>query len=321
MILKKFCPIIAVFLAAVLILCSCVFCYASDDQASVCNDTDEAAKVLRKAMKHRKESVAVCLITDTAASKSEHLISEIFEKALEHSGKPSEGDYLRFQYDDSFASAKPVVVNGENAVMFVYEITYYDSAKQEKALKKKVKEIISGLDLEGKTDAEKTEAVYRYMCDNVEYDYDNLPDQENTLKYTAYAALVEGKAVCQGYSAAMYRLLLEAGVDNRIICGKDSESADAVNDHTWNIVRLGDEYYNLDVTKDDELGEAVYYLRGSGQFDEDHIRMDEYKTEAFTDAYKMSGEDYTDDGGFARKLGAFIYGAGEKVCGLFSFGQ
>ena len=317
---KRFCLIIAVLLAAALIMCSCIFCYAADDQASVCADTDEAGVVLRKAMKDRRESVAVCLITDTAASKSEKLIGEVFEKALEHSGKPSEGDYLRFQYDDSFASAKPVVVNGENAVMFVYEITYYDTAEQEKALKKKVKEIISGLELEDKTDSEKIKAIYDYICDNVEYDYDSLPDQNNTLKYTAYAALIDGKAVCQGYSAAMYRLLLEAGVDNRIICGTDSEKEEPANDHTWNIVRLGDEYYNLDVTKDDELGEELYFLRGSGTFDNDHIRLEEYKTDGFTDAYKMSEADYSDSSGFARKIGAYIYGAGEKVCGLFSFG-
>ena len=79
----------------------------------------------------------------------------------------------------------------------------------------------------------------------MEYDYTNLNDDNYKLKYTAYAAMCNGTAVCQGYSNLLYRMLLEAGVDCRIISGIGVSGG-----HAWNIVRLGDLYYNVDATWD-----------------------------------------------------------------------
>ena len=54
------------------------------------------------------------------------------------------------------------------------------------------------------SELEKADAVYEYLIRNVEYG-----DTENPYSYTAYAALYDGKAVCQGYSAA-FNLLCDA---------------------------------------------------------------------------------------------------------------
>lgn len=54
---------------------------------------------------------------------------------------------------------------------------------------------------------------------NVKYDYENLDDTDYKLKYTAYAALLNGTAVCQGYANLLYRMALEAGIDARFISG------------------------------------------------------------------------------------------------------
>ncbi len=271
-------------------------CYAADKTPEVCRTQEEAAAALREAMKSREESAGICLVTDVAAKDSEELIGEIFESALKHTGDPEEGDYLRFQYDNCTASAKPVTENGEKAVLLTYSLSYYDDAEHEAAVDEKAEEIIESLDLDGMDDAEKTEAVYNYLLDNVEYDYDNVADEEYKLKRTAYAALIDGKAVCQGYSAAFYRLLLAAGVDNRIIFGTGINSSGESEDHTWNIVRIGDTYYNTDVTRDDELGEDRYFLKAEDPFSEDHIRSEEYRTEEFTSAYEISETDYGKDG-------------------------
>lgn len=279
-------------LAVLLVMTAGAVCYGADKTAEVCRSEEEAAVVLREAMKDRAESAGICLITDTAAEDSEEIIGDIFEAALEHTGDPEEGDYLRFQYESCNASAKPVVENGERAVLLTYSLSYYDNAEQEASVAEKAAEIIESLGLNSMDDAGKTEAVYNYLLDNVEYDYDNLTDEDYKLKRTAYAALVDGKAVCQGYSTALYRLLLAAGVDNRIIFGTGINSSGESEDHTWNIVRIGDTYYNADVTRDDDLGEDRYYLKAAEPFSEDHIRSEEYLTEEFTSSYEISDTDY-----------------------------
>ncbi len=290
---RQFCVrrLINIAVLAVMLICISVF-YCAADTVPVCRSVEEASEALRPALINREEMKAVCLITDTPASESEPLISEIFEGAIAHTGNPAEGDYLRFQYNTCSASAKPVSAEGANAILFTYAVTYYDTAEQEAAVDDKVAEIIESLDLEDKTDYNKIVSIYNYVCGNVEYDYENLEDDDYYLKHTAYGALIDGKAVCQGYSMALYRLLLEAGVDNRVIFGTGTGTGGERENHTWNIVKVGDKYYNTDVTGDSESKLSHYFLKGSSSFDDDHVRSDEYITESFTAAYKVSEDDY-----------------------------
>ena len=117
------------------------------------------------------------------------------------------------------------------------------------------------------------------------------------LRRTAYDAIVNGHAVCQGYSNALYRMLLEAGVDNRIIFGEGVDNSGARMAHTWNIVDLYGKYYYVDVTWDDSTGSLDYFLRPAGDFTDSHIAGDEYAADFFTKKYPVSGEEFTFDVG------------------------
>ncbi len=76
--------------------------------------------------------------------------------------------------------------------------------------------------------------------------YDKPKTQGKTLRHTAYGCLVEGKAVCEGYSRA-FQLLMK---NLKIECGICSGIA-RKEKHAWNYVRLGMNYYWIDVTWDD----------------------------------------------------------------------
>ncbi len=80
--------------------------------------------------------------------------------------------------------------------------------------------------------------------------------------YSAYGCLVEGEAVCEGYSKAFLLLCQKAGIDCISVFGSTTESDKATTSHIWNKVRIDGEWYNVDVTWDDpvtELGDN--YLR------------------------------------------------------------
>lgn len=88
--------------------------------------------------------------------------------------------------------------------------------------------------------------------------------------------MIGKKAVCQGYTNLFYRLALEAGLDARIITGYGNSGM-----RGWNIVKIGDAYYNLDATWDCMHREGYRYFL---QCDKDflyHERDEEYLTPEF----------------------------------------
>lgn len=78
--------------------------------------------------------------------------------------------------------------------------------------------------------------------------------------HTAYGALVEGECVCEGYTRAFQLLLNKLGIENYPISGSDTEEAEQAN-HIWNMVKLDNEWYQVDITWDDNGNnpEDVYY--------------------------------------------------------------
>ncbi|MBQ1402487.1 MAG: hypothetical protein IIY90_04195 [Oscillospiraceae bacterium] len=223
------------------------------------------------------------------------IADEIWTMVIAHDpGDPTGGDYLRYQL--GMIRREPGVRGpsyggaGLNYTgTITYTPTYYTSYAQEQELTRKIDSVLQSLDLQGKSDEQKVLAIYDYICGHVEYDYTNLNDDNYKLKYTAYAAMCNGTAVCQGYSNLLYRMLLEAGVDCRFISGTGNCCR-----HAWNIVRLGGRYYNVDSTWDsnyDGLANWKYFLRCDENFD-DHARDDKYLTASFMSEYPMSAEDY-----------------------------
>jgi len=72
-------------------------------------------------------------------------------------------------------------------------------------------------------------------------------------KSTAYGALVEGSASCEGYARAMQLLLDLQGIDCCIVTGDATNAAGESVGHAWNQVRIDGEWYHLDATWDDPV--------------------------------------------------------------------
>lgn len=109
----------------------------------------------------------------------------------------------------------------------------------------KINEIIPRIIKSDMTDYEKELAIHDYIVTNCEYGY---VDYSNDYAYRAYGALVQGKAVCNGYAEAMALLLNCVGVENEIMTGWASSEL-----HAWNRVRLDGKWYQVDSTWDDPI--------------------------------------------------------------------
>ena len=264
--------------------------FAADGEIIYRDSEKKAAADLRKHMEQRDSKVIVGIKTEADEKKLKKLIGRVISKAIKHNGDPCGGDYITFQYESYKGKAVTGMDGSTPVVAIEYEITYYDDADQEAATDKKVSEIIDSLDLDEKTDYEKISAIYNYICDNVDYETDT---EDNNLSRTAYSALVEGKAVCQGYAVSLYRLLLEAGINNRIIFGDGVAPDMTKSAHTWNIVELHGDYYYLDVTWGDTADRDEYFLKpGGSSFEKTHIASEEFTDKKFTEKYPMAEEAY-----------------------------
>ena len=256
----------------------------SDTQPQEAGSADEAAVILRKGMENREARIAIRCPAD-AITPTDGILDEIAEKAMEETGVPTQDDYIRWTYSGWSGSYSLESDDEGLHYVFVYDCKYYTTAAQEAELSEKIDSVLQSLDINDESsDYDVICAVYDYICANVSYDYDNLNDSEYLLKYTAYAAMINKTAVCQGYSALMYRMLQQKNIDCRLIPGSN---------HAWNIVAIDGVYYNADSTWDAgrDPKNYAYFLCGDSDFAE-HTRYSEYSTEEFYRLYPMAETKY-----------------------------
>ncbi len=250
---------------------------------------EDAALQLRTGMEQRTTEIVTSFTSEEEISGD--LIDLVFDDALAETGVSTQGDYLRWHWGGYECSCS-YYLSEEDGLYYntvTWTLAYYTTAAQETELTKEVEKVISGFSFtDSTTDYEKVCTIYEYICSNVTYDHEGLEAGTSNLIYTAYAALINGTSVCQGYANLLYRMLLEVDIPARIISGTSSGEG-----HAWNIVKLGNHWYNLDSTWDASSGEAQddYLLKCTANFP-DHTRDTEYNTDAFHAAYPMASSDY-----------------------------
>ena len=169
-------------------------------------------------------------------------------------------DYLRYSiYRWGF---EYIGYSGDVVLTFSFE--FWTTLEQENYVDKRVKEILNEIIKPGMSIDERQKVIHDYIVANVAYD-------ESLSRYSAYNALAEGKAVCQGYALLAYKMLKEAGIENRIISG----TARGQN-HAWNLVNIRGNWYHMDVTWDDPVPDVAgsvtyrYYNLTDEQIRKDH---------------------------------------------------
>ncbi|RXZ80502.1 transglutaminase [Paenibacillaceae bacterium] len=184
-------------------------------------------------------------------------------------------DYTAYIVDSYLYSIRSWSNSAKIKLTVAYRETPEQTAKVDLLVKQKVKSLIKP----GMNDHQKVKAIHDWIVFNVAYD-------TSLKRYTAYEALIDGKAVCQGYALLTHKMLEEAGITGRII-----EGTVASGDHAWNLVNLNGNWYHLDVTWDDPVPDQGkkasygYYLKTDAQMRADH---------KWTRSYPKAATDYQD---------------------------
>ena len=130
----------------------------------------------------------------------------------------------------------------------------YALTKQEwDTTRKRLQEIAKKIPSDS-TDVQKVRLVNEYLSRYTNYDiktYKQYMQDSKSIKdfkpFTPYDVGNGGVAVCEGYAKAANVILNELGVKTRVVTS-------SIQNHAWNIVQIGDKWYNLDVTWNDEDG-------------------------------------------------------------------
>lgn len=160
-----------------------------------------------------------------------------------------------------------------------------DKSGENAEVQAQVQSIVNSVVTSGMSDYEIAKALHDWLVLNCEYDMRLYSGDMPYSSYTAYGALMDGKAVCAGYAQA-YRLLMEyAGIDCEYVTGRARGGG-----HAWNIVKIDGEWYHVDTTWDDPIPNKEgyvrynYFLRSDTAMSKDHSN--------WTASYACTGTKY-----------------------------
>ena len=159
---------------------------------------------------------------------------------------------------------------------------------------------------EGMSDINRELYVYNYIIANCVY------DRGGTHAFSPYGVFSGHSAKCDGFSKAMKWALDEMGIDCRCVSGAYIGRDDG---HTWCTVRLGDNWYDVDVTADvSQSGQWQPVSRGAVNIASGWVRS-QFEPDAGLDL--VSVPEGADMSLSAHVLdGTFIY-AGEDIASRF----
>ncbi|MBD5546889.1 MAG: hypothetical protein HDQ97_05770 [Lachnospiraceae bacterium] len=230
-------------------------------------DESSAANEVKGDEKEKQEEGTIVHITANSAL-SEYIAIHMLEtkSVIDLSDFPEAADtqlvidaFFEAQYQNPLVlGVQGGSIDTEERILYVdYDFDREKTAEKQQEIMERVSEINDEILADDMSDFEKEMAINTYLCENAQYDDAAL---ENAEKYhftqvdedfydsfTAYGILVDGVGVCASYSAAFKLLADAAGLDSIVVTGYLEGSVP----HAWNKVKIGDEWYIVDATNND----------------------------------------------------------------------
>lgn len=134
--------------------------------------------------------------------------------------------------------------SGDPGGLSDYDRTILDAART--VISQVISEDMSPLEME--------RAIYRWITQNVAYDYDHYDPMAALApeSSTPYNPLVEGKGICLGFAVTFQLFMDMLDVPCITVIGAANQS---LEDHAWNMVSLDGRWYCVDSTWDTGLSE------------------------------------------------------------------
>lgn len=151
-----------------------------------------------------------------------------------------------------------------NNIVVQITLNYNETKKNIETAKIKFETITNNIINNAKNysnDYEKELYVHDELLKMIKYN-PNAPNNQS-----AYSAFINGETVCAGYARAFQYIMIELGIPTYYVSGYSNQ------DHAWNIVKLNNEYYNVDLTWDDTSNDHHQFFNlTDNEFQKTHKR-------------------------------------------------
>lgn len=157
----------------------------------------------------------------------------------------------------------------EDAVTVIeprYELTGEALANARVAFNNAIEAFLDGITFE-MSEFERELLLHDRLASHVTYDL-GAPNAHN-----AYGALVEERAVCEGYAEALQVLLHRAHIKSMLVFGSSiNPSTGMPEGHAWSMVQIDGDYYHVDLTWNDQETNTyhAYFNQTDAVMSEDH---------------------------------------------------
>lgn len=147
-------------------------------------------------------------------------------------------------------------------------------------LKMALEDAVWEIDKNAKNDKDILMGISEFLQRNVKYDMDELNSSvrgksKSPMSHNAYGALVNHKAVCDGFSSAYALIAHYFGIKCMLVEGRSSYHSSSKADHAWNIIEYDNSYFHIDSTWDTNTYEAIkIYSYDYFGLDDDEIAVD-----------------------------------------------
>lgn len=150
---------------------------------------------------------------------------------------------------ESDTIAEPTPIYDNTAVVSAYKSG--DASKLSEFDKAVYDAAIAGVNAfyrEGMSDEEIVLAAHDYIVTLSTYDIDNLAliPKRSENSESPYGALINKRAICMGYTTSFQMFMDMLGVESIIVRGEAHDE-----EHAWNMVHIGENWYHVDCTWDD----------------------------------------------------------------------
>ncbi len=142
----------------------------------------------------------------------------------------------------------------------LYEINFQYGMPEDEVIRCKAQlknlDVVSNLEAQDLDEVNRSFAACRYLTENCSL--------SETAQASCFDALILGESSSEGLALAYVEMCHQLGVDCRIVYGKLNGE-----NHCWNIVRLDEDYYHVDVSRCyDEQFEKGFLLNDESMWDD-----------------------------------------------------
>lgn len=165
----------------------------------------------------------------------------------------------------------------QSAFFSIFVITYYCDADTQRTIDKKIKAVTDLLRKQviGLSMQSAALMLHDWLVSRCSYgECDTFPNAAHSI----VGALLYSKCVCEGYAKAYKYLADLVKIRCLVVTGKGIHPDGTENGHAWNIIKMNDHFYHVDVTFDlliaNRYCSRAYFLLSTKEILHDHS-MDE----------------------------------------------